>query len=723
MLKEIPPSRVLSAGLAIAMLLFFSSVYLASSPLWLGFMTDPGEQGVRVTQVDVNGPAAGLLHLGDELLAVRSHAGEMELEPWDAVSEPDDAALFSTYNRFFERHQQMWSILGGAQAAFLVQPANGDGLASWVPLQPLALRGIGNLPGMFWYQVGCGLAILLMGVAAWAFVQVERGPLLYAFAGFAVAIAIIASAIYTTRELSLPPDWFLLLSRANQFGAMLFAGTGTALFWYYPTRLARFPLDRFMMVVVAITLMVNWLQLVPSLDAVARYPLLAWCVVDVVFAVMQWRRTRREPVERARLKWLVLAWFTGALGYLGMVVTPQVFGLESIAQQKYAWCFFVISYLGIALGIVRYRLFDLDRWILLAWFWFAFGVLFIVIDALLVMTLHLETSMGLLVSLALVGWAYLPVRQAFLTWLMPKDGRGVLHKRLPDILQEAFKHEVSVEDQWSRALQAVFNPLTIAALQEQLDAPTLRENGLRLAVPGMQAGQGLLLSYAGGGARLFDRQDAEFCSQALALFIYAREYHQSYQSGVISERKRVARDLHDDVGARLLSVVYRARSDEELQRLARECLRELREVIQGLQKDVVLVRQSFARWQAEARERSRLFGLQLDMRLEETVADERLSPRQERNLSRVLRECLSNTFKHAGASAISVQLKVEHNRFVLQYQDNGAGMLACNYGDATGLGVFGIQERCRELGGEVCWWSPLDGGLAIRCDIPLRAST
>ncbi|WVM87742.1 hypothetical protein UMZ34_14735 [Halopseudomonas pachastrellae] len=42
-------------------------------------------------------------------------------------------------------------------------------------------------------------------------------------------MAIIASAVYTTRELTLAPDWFLLLSRANQAGAMLFAGTGTAL--------------------------------------------------------------------------------------------------------------------------------------------------------------------------------------------------------------------------------------------------------------------------------------------------------------------------------------------------------------------------------------------------------------------------------------------------------------------------------------------------------------
>tara|TARA_R110002124_G_scaffold39398_4_gene124135 strand:- start:10615 stop:10839 length:225 start_codon:yes stop_codon:yes gene_type:complete len=71
-----------------------------------------------------------------------------------------------------------------------------------------------------------------------------------------------------------------------------------------------------------------------------------------------------------------------------------------------------------------------------------------------------------------------------------------------------------------------------------------------------------------------------------------------------------------------------------------------------------------------------LFVVQLDMRLHEAVLDQRLSPRQERNLSRILRECLTNIFKHAQPQVISVQLSVEPNRLVLQYQNDGAGMLS-----------------------------------------------
>ena len=154
--------------------------------------------------------------------------------------------------------------------------------------------------------------------------------------------------------------------------------------------------------------------------------------------------------------------------------------------------------------------------------------------------------------------------------------------------------------------------------------------------------------------------DADFAPQKLLLGIAI---------DVISERQRVARDLHDDVGARLLSVVYRAQGSDELQQLARDCLRELREVIQGLQKGAVQLQQSYARWQAEARERCRLFGLALDMQLDPAARSWLLSPRIERNLSRILREACSNTFKHGAASRVHVRLRLADERLILEYQD------------------------------------------------------
>ncbi len=722
MLKETPPSSVLSAGLAIGLLLFLLAIHVASSQPGLGFSVRSAANGVVIQTVDEQSLLAKRVQPGDLVLAVRSSAGLVTLESWDAVAEPDDAVEYATYNRFFQRHKVLWHIIQGDGLELLVQPYVLKGQAPpprWVPVTSAPLRGIGALPLSFWYQMVCALAVLLMGVAAWAFVNTERGPQLYALAGLAVAVAMTASAIYTSRELTLAPDWFLLLSRLNQAGAMLFAGLGTTLFWYYPVRLGRLTFEYLMLPLVVLTLIGNWLQWWPNLDLAARYPLLAWLMVDFVFAFLQWHRTRFEPVERARLKWMLVAWFTGAVGYLGTVIAPQVLGFLPLIPQQYAWGLFVVSYLGIALGIVRYRLFDLDRWILMAWFWFAFGVVFVAIDASLVLLLDLQTSIGVLMSLALVGWVYLPLRNSMLNWLSPRDAPESLHKRLPAILQQAFEYQRPVAQQWGQALQDIYHPLSCEPSSERIETPQLRDNGLRMAVPAVADQGSYLLSYASGGRRLFNPRDLQFSVQALTLFRYARDYHQSFQNGVISERQRVARDLHDDVGARLLSVVYRAQGDEQLQRLARECLGELREVIQGLQKSEVPLLQSYSRWHAEARERCNLFGVALTMELAPDIGAYLLSPRLERNLSRVLRECLSNSFRHAEATSIAVRLRMAAGRLALEYADNGRGLAVSVVNELHGLGLTGIRQRCEELGGEVALWSPLEGGFAVRCEVPM----
>ncbi|WVM92376.1 hypothetical protein ULG90_22850 [Halopseudomonas pachastrellae] len=417
MLKETPPFSVLSAGLAIALLLFFLALQVASDQPWLGLSAEPSAEGVRVVRIDSDGPAAGVLHEGELLLAVRSGAGSLVLESWDAVAEPDDAREYAVYNRFFERHAQLWAILHGDGLQLQIQAPSADPAAPsvtrWVDLQPKAQRGLTQLPLLFWYQVGCGLAVLLMGVAAWAFVQTERGPLLY-FAGGAGH----SGGNYRQRCL-------------HHAGADAGARLVPAALASQPGRRHAVRRHRYgpvLVLPVAVGALPDRARDGAGGAGHARRQLAAVVprsgyggALSVAGVVCGGHSVRLypvaldpyEPVARARLKWLLAAWFAGAFGYLLLVIFPQVIGYPSVAHQTHAWAFFVLTYLGIALGIVRYRLFDLDRWILLAWFWFAFGVLFIVLDAFLILLLDLETSMGLLVSLAVVGWCICRFARAF----------------------------------------------------------------------------------------------------------------------------------------------------------------------------------------------------------------------------------------------------------------------------------------------------------------------
>lgn len=722
--KQWAPSRILSAGLIAGLGLLLMAIYLASSLPYLGIRTAPGQDGVLVTSVSASSPLAGIVAAGDELLAIGNRHGEFRLEPPDGMREPDDSSHFDAYNRFFERQARIWPLLETERLSLRVQRGGSPALLEyepeWVTITVAPATHPSELPAIFWYQVICGLLIFWMGIAAWAFAQHERGPFFYALAGFAMAVAITTSAVYTTRALALPADLFLALSRVNQLGAMLFAGAGTTLLWYYPTRISSFRFEWLMVLLVGLILAANWGQWMSSLDFIARVTLLGWATADIVLAVVQWRRTRCEPVARARLKWFVYAWFSGVIAYMSLVVAPQLIGLPSVLHQQYAWGFFVLTYLGIALGIVRYRLFDLDRWILMAWFWFACGILILLFDGIFLVWLNLQQDLSLVMSLVVVGWIYFPLRQLLLSKLQPSSRRKDLWNQLSSMISHAFDAHHNPDQQWQEALQTSFAPLKLSKSRTPASHAEIVNDGLRLRVPMLDQQSSLVLSYANQGHRLFDREDLQFTTQALDLFRYAQHYRDSFRQGVQTERKRVARDLHDDVGARLLSIVYRTQ-DSDLRNLARESLHELRDVIQGLQKQTVHLDVSFERWRNEARKRCELFGVDLDMTLSPEAATMDFTSRADRNLTSIIREILSNSLRHAQASHIELRLHREEDQLVLMARDDGIGWPRDMTETSMGIGIHSISERCAELHGSMALFCPIQGGAGICCLIPESA--
>lgn len=127
---------------------------------------------------------------------------------------------------------------------------------------------------------------------------------------------------------------------------------------------------------------------------------------------MSWRSTRRRPSSRAALKWLLYAWFSGILLFLGLRLIPVALGFGSLIPQASAWLALLLIYVGVALGLTRYRLFNLDRWVLKAWFWIFGGLAMIGLDLLLGALLDLSSALSIAISPAIIGWFYFPIRQA-----------------------------------------------------------------------------------------------------------------------------------------------------------------------------------------------------------------------------------------------------------------------------------------------------------------------
>ncbi|WP_256080075.1 PAS domain-containing protein [Massilia sp. YIM B04103] len=204
-----------------------------------------------------------------------------------------------------------------------------------------------------------------------------------------------------------------------------------------------------------------------------------------------------------------------------------------------------------------------------------------------------------------------------------------------------------------------------------------------------------------------------------------------------AERKRIAREIHDELGQNLLALridisMLQARAGASHPRLQRRAslalenvdatIRSVRNIINELRPAVLdLGLHAALEWLV----RDVAVRGQLDCRL--LVAGEALLERIDAEsglvLFRIVQEALSNVLRHAAASHVRVELAEEDDTVLLLVEDNGAGMEAGQRDKAGAFGLLGIAERVEAMGGALSIVSaPRDGcRLSVRLALPARA--
>jgi len=198
------------------------------------------------------------------------------------------------------------------------------------------------------------------------------------------------------------------------------------------------------------------------------------------------------------------------------------------------------------------------------------------------------------------------------------------------------------------------------------------------------------------------------------------------------ERKSISRELHDEVGQMLTALRVELRNLEELRqapdeqfrerledarRLAESALRTVRDLAMGLRPSMLddLGLGPAVQWQA--REFSRRYGVPVTVAMDGKLED--LPERQRTCVYRVVQEALTNCARHAHARQIRVTIHGREDSLIVTVQDDGVGF---DPGEAAGrgLGLLGIQERVRELGGKVNIFSQPGRGTLLTVEVPLR---
>jgi signal transduction histidine kinase len=199
-----------------------------------------------------------------------------------------------------------------------------------------------------------------------------------------------------------------------------------------------------------------------------------------------------------------------------------------------------------------------------------------------------------------------------------------------------------------------------------------------------------------------------------------------------TERRRIARELHDSLGQYLVAlklnveILRRSPAQMELwsqsEELMERCIAEVRTLSYLLHPptmDAVGIA-SAARWYVEG------FGLRSGLKLTLDAPDDpvRLPDAIELALFRVLQEALTNVHRHSGASAANILIRRSSGQVVLEVSDNGHGMSQemldrfREAGTGTGVGLMSMHERARELGGTIQIESG-STGTSMRIAIPV----
>jgi len=203
------------------------------------------------------------------------------------------------------------------------------------------------------------------------------------------------------------------------------------------------------------------------------------------------------------------------------------------------------------------------------------------------------------------------------------------------------------------------------------------------------------------------------------------------------ERRNISRELHDEVGQILTALRVELGNLEKLRfgpekdyrehlddakKLAAQSLQSVRNLAAGLRPSILddLGLGPALEWQA--REFSRRTGIPVDVQREELP--EELPDGHRTCLYRVVQEALTNCARHADAHEIHIALATDDGRLSLTVQDDGRGLAAgqtpLDHANPTaGLGLIGIEERVRELGGTLAIRSQAGKGTWLNASIPL----
>lgn len=206
-----------------------------------------------------------------------------------------------------------------------------------------------------------------------------------------------------------------------------------------------------------------------------------------------------------------------------------------------------------------------------------------------------------------------------------------------------------------------------------------------------------------------------------------------------AEQKRISMEIHDELGQALTGMkmdvhwLKRQLTGQKGEKAQGSISKKLTELSNMIDTTIVSVRRistelrptilddfgliAAIEWQAREFERK----TNIPCLLKSNVEDLELNSESSTAVFRIFQETLTNITRHANASCVKVNLNSSNKRILMRVEDNGKGIDLNKIENGTSLGVLGMRERTRSIGGKLNIFEGIKGGTTVELTFPLTA--
>ncbi len=711
------------AWLLAATVIWQSTHALAPQPAW---STDP-----------TKGPSIQLKHDQEYLAALKTQNGQLHTitTQWHGVP-PHVQPTLADKLRFEAIENWLVSLQGMPGLAWITRDGR-QWPITWAP------AGWAHIPTISWVLLVSSLVTWHMAIWNLRRQTQDTTTRLYAMAGIAFAIGNLIRAWLCARPWGLPTLAWDFQFWVSHFCGLCFLGCLLLMVLRIPAPAISTRSQQ------AITLLLlsiwvadithAWPQ---NLSATYHFPMAALAVI--VLLAQSWMAwTHREDAAY----WAALRWFL--IVFLMAILPPAVlygaWAVGFIGDGLYDPVLVApaLGYCALSALLHRNRLIQIESWRSRSISVWVAGVITLGLMTTLVVRNDDQLFNTLGVSMLAMPWIYLAVR-GILTFKTPASASERLQAMMEDIMKAAVSHASSEETakQWIVTVTKAFAPQhiqvipasTYGGLTQGADGQMVRilEHGLKMEVPHI-GNQFLLLENA--SARMTDQHrtrpftptDAELATAMWRLMSHGLLTHASYLQGVHRERQRIASDLHDTIGGRLLHLSQTAANAHQRQ-YAISTLADLRNITRGLSRDNRLWLNVLADLRHQINNELDAIHVKLNwahdgadfLQTAIALAEDAVA------VNCVVNELIRNALEHAQATHIDLHWGTSvappghtNIRMVLLHD--------CPHGNVTdptdwepGLGMNSIRRRIRMLEGQCEWTLENHGSVLFVAKWPMR---